>query len=262
MSEMKGYWLPHSSSIDFCEPNYLISPFIAEFHNSWSSGIIALMGIIGMLYGNPLKEWNVTIMFLILTVVGLGSIGLHSTLHWFPQSSDEIPMLWQTLAFLYVLIISAYPSYDTYLTGYLFIALGVLQTYLYYCYQNIYAVFLISIIAYAATVIIWTGYLYFKEFRDQPYCGSLWKTSVICFVFIGFILWIIDMNLCDQLHSIYKPLSGFTLHVFWHIFAGYGTYLIATYLIVVRALRLGQKVERKWILGVFPIFEIRKEKKK
>ena len=30
---MVGYWEPHSSSVEFCEPNYILTPYVAEPHN-------------------------------------------------------------------------------------------------------------------------------------------------------------------------------------------------------------------------------------
>ena len=90
-----GFWEPHSSSVDFCEPNYLLSEYIAEPHNVWSSLFITVIGMVGFFYGNPLNELSVSAMYIILAVIGLGSAGLHTTLHWFYQSSDEVPMLWQ-----------------------------------------------------------------------------------------------------------------------------------------------------------------------
>jgi dihydroceramidase len=67
-----GFWEPHSSSVDFCEPNYHLSKYIAEPHNALSSLFISLVGFIGMLYSNPLGEWPFAILFGHLFVIGLG----------------------------------------------------------------------------------------------------------------------------------------------------------------------------------------------
>jgi dihydroceramidase len=255
--EPQGYWLPHTSSIDFCEPNYIISPYVAEFHNSWSSALIAVMGIIGIVYGNPLKEWSVTIMFSILTVVGVGSIGLHSTLHWFPQSSDEIPMLWLILSCLYILVISQFPSLENNKNlGYLFLFVGTLQTYLYYCYQSIYGVFLGSIILYCTVLDSWIIYLNLTRYYHDNICFFLGKGALASFLLCGFSVWLVDMNYCDSLLPYYVRIWGLTFHVIWHIAAGYGAYLLGIYLIYVRLKQLKLKCRMKWILFVFPVFEL------
>jgi dihydroceramidase len=256
MKEQEGYWLPHTSSIDFCEPNYIISPYVAEFHNSWSSALIAVMGLIGIVYGNPLKEWSVTIMFLILTVVGVGSIGLHSTLHWFPQSSDEIPMLWLILSSLYILIISQYPSLENSNLCYLFLLVGAVQTYLYYCYRSIYGVFLVSIIVYCTVLDLWIFYLNLTRYYHDSICFSLGKGALASFLLCGFSVWLVDMNYCDPLLPYYLRVWGLSFHVMWHIFAGYGAYLLGIYLIYVRLKQLKLKNRMKWILYVFPTFEL------
>jgi dihydroceramidase len=89
-----GFWgPPHTSSIDFCEENYAVTPFVAEFHNTWSSIPIAFVGLFGYLYANPTKEVRFSVMYLVFFVIGLGSVMLHATLMKFPQSFDEIPMV-------------------------------------------------------------------------------------------------------------------------------------------------------------------------
>jgi dihydroceramidase len=72
-----GYWSPHTSSIDFCEPNYLITNYIAETHNVWSSLYLIFLAYIGFKYCNLTYEWRIWFMFLGLFVVGFGSASLH-----------------------------------------------------------------------------------------------------------------------------------------------------------------------------------------
>lgn len=93
----EGYWLPHTSSVDFCEPNYNLTYYIAEPHNVWSSFYLVVLGAIGIYIGNPLHERRVIAQYVALSVVGLGSMALHATLHAAWQSADEVPMLWQVL---------------------------------------------------------------------------------------------------------------------------------------------------------------------
>eukprot|EP00557_Chaetoceros_sp_GSL56_P004669 CAMPEP_0176506182 /NCGR_PEP_ID=MMETSP0200_2-20121128/16896_1 /TAXON_ID=947934 /ORGANISM="Chaetoceros sp., Strain GSL56" /LENGTH=104 /DNA_ID=CAMNT_0017905795 /DNA_START=573 /DNA_END=884 /DNA_ORIENTATION=+ len=97
------FWEPHSSSIDFCESNYLISNYIVEVHNSWSSIVgLSLFGILGLAINNHTRELRHTVAYSILVLIGLGSAGLHGTLHWFLQSSDELPMMYLLLSIIYL----------------------------------------------------------------------------------------------------------------------------------------------------------------
>jgi dihydroceramidase len=86
------YWEPHTSSIDFCEENYLHSNYIVEIHNVWSSLLgISLFGIIGLIYHPNLNhEKRNLLAYWILVLIGIGSAGLHGSLHWIFQSSDEV----------------------------------------------------------------------------------------------------------------------------------------------------------------------------
>eukprot|EP01045_Picozoa_sp_COSAG04_P043848 COSAG04_NODE_14581_length_562_cov_1.343413_1_plen_34_part_01 len=34
--------------MDWCEPNYAVSHFIAEFHNTWSNALFVLVGLHGL----------------------------------------------------------------------------------------------------------------------------------------------------------------------------------------------------------------------
>ena len=101
------FWEPHTSSIDFCETNYLHSPYIVEPHNVVSSlwGLSAI-GFIGIYFGNPTNELRFKIAYGILLLIGLGSAALHGTLHWIFQSSDELPMIYLVLSVVYSLFIS------------------------------------------------------------------------------------------------------------------------------------------------------------
>jgi dihydroceramidase len=250
-----GYWEPHSSSVDFCEPNYLFSHYVAEPHNVWSSLFITAIALVGLFNGNPSGEISVSMMYLVLAAVGIGSAGLHSTLHWIYQSSDEVPMLWQILTFLHMLWINnKEKDPNSWTPGIVFLALAIVQTVVYYKFQQIYAVFIVSIVVYSIIIILWMYFL----IQNTPDSAKkqlrlrIHHWAFLCYVVFGTGLWIIDMNLCPQLLPIYHMTTGFTLHVFWHIFAGLGTYLTAVNLTVMRLQDRGDDVDLKFI-GFLPI---------
>lgn len=265
-NETTGYWEPHTSSVDFCEPNYFLSQYVVEPHNTWSSLFITYIACIGLLWGNPTKEWGISAMFAVLAIIGIGSAGLHSTLHWVLQSSDEVPMLWQILSFLHVLTQLNYsgkltPSGEMQVSlG--FIVLAIVQTIVYYCFQQIYAVFIISIVVYSTIIVVWATKMLWVEMTadQQTIVWLLWRLSFFCYVVLGAGLWILDMNLCHLLLPFYEASSGITLHVLWHIFAGMGTYLLATLLVVARLHRAGKRAELHWPLPFLPVCQEAKVK--
>ena len=256
-----GYWEPHSSSVDFCEPNYYLSPYIAEFHNSWSSLVIALLGIFGIFFGNATGELRFTVMHLTLCIIGIGSFFLHSTLHWIPQSSDEVPMLYQNLAFLYGLIEMKSPfgqSKYPWLASTLFI-LAIIQTFIYYTFQSFYIAFLIAFIGSISIVILWTAYYAYEPSATSSQLKErwiVWFLIVFSFVGVGSTLWIIEMTYCQHLLPYFKSTGfGATFHVIWHLSAGFSGYLGPVYLGLIRLQALNVKSRRLyWVAGCIPIW--------
>lgn len=201
-------------------------------------------------------------MFLVLASVGLGSVGLHASLHWLYQSSDEVPMLWQILTFLHMLWINNNVKREhqqSSTPGLVFLLLAVVQTVLYYSFQQIYAVFIGSVILYTVVIVLWFHALITrmpdgpaKDLRRQIH---YW--SISSYIILAFSLWVIDMTFCSELTPLYISLSGFTLHVFWHVFAGWGTFLVITNLIVMRMQDIHQKdVALQWLLGFVPVVRV------
>jgi hypothetical protein len=140
-----GYWEPHSSSIDFCETNYLHSQYISEIHNTWSSILgLSLFGLLGLIVNNHTHETRYTLAYSVLVFIGVGSAGLHSTLHWILQSADELPMMYLMSSLLY--LAAEYdspigkPNYPRLPRGLLLFA--VANTVIYFCFQRFYLVFI------------------------------------------------------------------------------------------------------------------------
>jgi dihydroceramidase len=254
-----GFWLPHSSSVDFCEPDYLLTEYIAEPHNAWSSLLIAAMGVLGIIYSNPLKEKMFTLLYIVIIAVGLGSVGLHTTLHWFPQSLDEVPMLWFNMVAFYILLhLKSKPSKKFDLLIPVIGAIAALETYIYYAMRSLYPFFLGIYILTTTIVIIWT-FLLLLDKREGKMIRHLFITGFGSFVIIGFTCWIIDMQLCSQLLPIYKQTSGLTLHVLWHIFAGYGGYMHTQTIIAGRARELEIPLRYYWLCGFLPLISVDKK---
>lgn len=263
-----GFWEPHSSSVDFCETNYLLSNHVAEFHNTWSSLLITAIACLGFFNSNPLQETRFSMMFAILGLVGIGSTFLHGTLHWLPQSSDEVPMLWQSLSFTYALLVMKDPpgSSRPKWIGLGFIFLAVLQTFLYYRYQQTYTIFIASFLAYCVINSLWTA---FHAFAPDPSVSgtqrvSLWCTSFFSLAILGGGAWILDYHGCHFLRPYYDSLpfflKGITFHVLWHIASSLGVYMATVFLIVVRMETLNIQPEIKWFAKAIPICHCRKKK--
>lgn len=210
-----------------------------------------------MLYGNPRNELCVWTMYGILAVIGLGSAGLHSTLHWLPQSSDEIPMLWLALADVYMLWINRYgrKKEDKVVArvGYAFLGLAIVQTVVYYSFQHFYIVFLASITLYIVTIAVW---LRATLNASNPEWSKmrlfLTQRSDMFLLVLAIPIWLFDMTMCSYLVPFYTKIFGITLHVVWHILAGLGAYYTSTNLVLIHCQESKIPVKIGWI-GLLPV---------
>ena len=74
-----GYWGKPSSTVDWCEPNYSVSHYIAEFFNTFSSLAMVFVGLVGIVLHWDFEtryKWA----FGSVAVVGIGSAAFHGTL--------------------------------------------------------------------------------------------------------------------------------------------------------------------------------------
>ena len=95
-----GYWGAKTANTNWCEPDYVVSHYVAEFWNTMSSFLIFFYGI----YGIVVHHWVEQRFFTALScfiVVGLGSAAFHATLWRSMQLLDELPMMWSNSAFIY-----------------------------------------------------------------------------------------------------------------------------------------------------------------
>eukprot|EP01041_Mallomonas_annulata_P014318 gene14318-30487_t len=263
MNITDGFWLPHTSSVDFCEPNYHLSHYIAEPHNVWSSFALTYFAIIGYLFSNPTQEYRFSIMYVILGIVGLGSVGLHSTLHWILQSSDEVPMLWLTSVYLYGLYEMKSPHGSPRWPHLPFIAILMItiQTFIYYRMQEYYISFLIIFILSVIVLVLWSAEICFNsklKFHSNIH-KKIWISSLLAFVIVGAGVWVIDMNLCAYILPYYLalPTGGMTLHLLWHLSSGIGAYHHIAFQIVMRMDALGHKSKISWtFFNLLPLISI------
>ena len=226
-----------------------------------TSLIFTYFGFLGLIHCNPTNEWRFTLMTTVAIVIGIGSTALHSTLHWFFQSMDEIPMLWFNSICCYCIYNNdtkrdtKKEMVDT--SAHIFALVTIAETVIYYTFQSLYFVFIITYTVSTSVIVIWCYKYVFG--RERHGCNNvealqlLSKLVFVSFFVIGFVCWMVDMNLCSHLLPLYSQVSGMTLHVIWHLGAGYGGYLATLILVICRANALEVPVDIKWMCKAIPI---------
>ena len=155
------------SNVDWCEANYAISPYVAEFWNAMSSVPMTGVAFYGFYMGRRHlryePRWGMA--WFMLGIVGLGSALFHATLKHAFQACDELPMLYCNLVFIYLMLeeksagrsppwrvkaANLKPPRKRWLAP-LLIESGVVQTACYFLYPHVYELFLV----YYVPVVAW-----------------------------------------------------------------------------------------------------------
>src|SRR5215218_2837411 len=103
MAHLPGHWGAVTSSVDWCERNYALTPYVAELFNTLSSLAMVVAGVAGAWLHRRVLERRFLLAFALLVLVGLGSVAFHATLRFELQMLDELPMLYLVILMVYVL---------------------------------------------------------------------------------------------------------------------------------------------------------------
>lgn len=220
-----GYYETVTSTIDWCEPNYTHSYYIAEFYNSLSNIVFILSGIAGVVLSRKLGyEAVFWVQYMCNIVIGIGSFAFHATLQYNGQQMDELSMVF-TIIF-YIMLIQKSRLLSIALTVY-----SCVFSVLYYNYPWP-TLFQIHFILWYITALV-LHYLRLKDGLDYIVYGYV--SSVV----IGFFFWNLDFHFCEELHW----LKG---HAIWHILMGINSWYGPTFSVYVRAQDLNPRIRWKW----------------
>ncbi|XP_072035000.1 alkaline ceramidase 3-like [Amphiura filiformis] len=245
----QSFWGDRTASIDWCEENYVMSKYIAEFWNTLSNLAIIIPACVGL--RQALKddtEKRFVCGYLMLLVVGCGSWLFHMTLLYTMQMCDEVPMLWGVAVFTYCLWESRAPleSFNKRLAAsQLLVTCAVTGVCATTRDPRIFP------LCFGAFVLVLTIQCIIAV-RNQKCDPRLMKMALIIY-FIGSVMWIIDRNQCQLLshvRNVFPPAIQplLQLHGWWHVFAGSAssTIILFIYDIRCRELKYPYKIGWKW----------------
>ncbi|KAH9819674.1 ceramidase [Melampsora americana] len=239
--DVVGYWGPATSSIDWCEANYAISRYVAEFTNTFSNLVFVGLAMYGI---KKCREQHLPLPLALcqigIALVGFGSFAFHATLNWNWQLGDELPMIYSACFITYVAFDTAPASsprswfvkaLPTILSLY-----AIIVTVVYVQWPN--PVF--HQVAYAFIQILSTVRVYHTVRNapdstpaEQQNRADALKLEVMgSAIFLsGFLIWNIDNIFCDQISQLKEAIGvpfSFLLegHAWWHLATGSGAYLI------------------------------------
>ncbi|ORZ12077.1 ceramidase [Lobosporangium transversale] len=227
-----GYWSPNTASVDWCENNYVVSYYIAEFWNTISSLFIILLGELG-LYLCPTKEKRFKVTFRTITVVGIGSTLFHGTLRHKMQLLDELPMIYAATALAFICIENKHGAQGRWLpislatwlfltTIFVSITGGKIQ---FYTFQGSFGILQLIIIYYVT--VLHRQQKTIISIRGGQNDSSWLITRAIGVYFFAVTIWLIDLHLCEFVNGV-GPQSVLKwnpqLHAWWHVFSISGVY--------------------------------------
>eukprot|EP00759_Apiculatamorpha_spiralis_P038720 PhF_6_TR37807/c0_g1_i1/m.56289/K04711/ACER3, YDC1; dihydroceramidase len=226
-----GAW-PITSNMDWCEENYVVVSFIAEFFNTLSSIPVALFALHGCLhvYRNSLGPMPLA-LHLIMFVVGVGSVLFHGTLTWQGQTADEIPMLLAITLYLYAILSIRGPLSVVVTLG--FFSFMLFAVCLYFMADFLYFISCYVIVLIVQVVVS------VRHIQD-PRCGRgvrrLFITGATTYIGGSLCLWLPETILCgNRLHTQHSTVfQKLYLHAWFHLTSALGAYLWGVFICYAR----------------------------
>ena len=247
----------HSSPLDWCEQNYIYSPYIVEFWNSLSSMLLALGGLVGYLvYRNDAYlnkfEPQIYLIWAMMFVVGVGSVYFHGTLSIAGQISDEVPIV---ILVVLALMMSRprkewnSKSRDIALSGHTLVRFtSVITT---FCLFFPRASHIFTLFGFPSSLYFFiTDYSKTANAKHRQLFWTLMGTFTIAFT-----AWILDRIACESLTDFgNRHLGGYPqLHAIWHLFMTLTFWLVIALGIMLRAEADQVKATLLHQYGFFPI---------
>ncbi|TPX32844.1 hypothetical protein SmJEL517_g04120 [Synchytrium microbalum] len=216
VSPIIGYHGVVTSTVDWCEENYIVSFYVAEYWNAISNMVFFVFVAIGLYSCRACKsEWRFVTAYLSLGIVGAGSTLFHGTLLYEFQLADELPMVYGMAAFVYCTLQMWPPERHSAILAISITLFCAVITVWYLTTRNflVFAVaFFAELMIAAIAPIFYIRRLANTHLKEATRLGWLFATSIGAFAF-AFALWIVDNTQCSVLRD-WRAEVGYPLRVF------------------------------------------------
>ncbi|KAH7095911.1 ceramidase [Paraphoma chrysanthemicola] len=231
----EGVYGLKTSNHNFCEEDFIITPYIGEFINTLTNINYVIYGLHGLRRVRPQKSGGLfsTLAFPYwgLIFVGLLSAWFHATLKYHSQMGDDLSMFLAVGAILHQLL--CFEATPTQRRKYTAAILGtVAPVAVYHVWADEIYVHEITFAVMIVLVSRRTRALIKKQVVGEERRGRLHRMAgrgLACGLF-GYFLWNIDFHLCGYV-TAFKRYIGlpwgfiFELHGWWHILTGICSYV-------------------------------------
>jgi hypothetical protein len=249
--------LSQSSPVDWCEANYVHSQHIAEFWNTVSSLALSFFGVWGLfVYRHDAQlhklEPNLYLVWILIILVGLGSVWFHGSLSVAGQISDEVPIV--TLILVIIMVSSGTQKHREWVLD----AHVLLRSFVWFF---VFCLFFPVLSHLIVIPIIPLGvFKYVKDYRNaspHPSFRTVFWTSIGTYS-TATGSWILDRVACEQVTQLSTKLLGFPLqlHAVWHVCIGLTFWIVIGLFLMMRAKRERPEVQIDLKKGSFFLVEI------
>ncbi|KAF4307466.1 alkaline phytoceramidase [Botryosphaeria dothidea] len=228
-------WFEPTARSNFCEEDYVVIPYIAEFVNTITniSYVIYAYKGIRRLRGKP-DAVLLSLPYVGLAAVGVLSAAFHATITYSGQMADDLSMIIATGFVLHRAYSAGRSAAWTRNFGVALIVSFVVFA-AYHCWTDELLVHFLTFLF--TTLAIWrkTRILVRERKERRGDAARLWRLRILVRVgalsaIVGYALWNVDMHLCGYLIGIRRVVGqpwGYLLelHAWWHVLTAIGAYV-------------------------------------
>ncbi|CAP60242.1 uncharacterized protein PODANS_1_5540 [Podospora anserina S mat+] len=222
---LEGVWSPPTMRISFCEEDYAVSRYFAEFISTLTNLAYVYYALVYM-YGPGSKGLfspRYDFMSISLLVLGIGSFAFHATLRQSMQFADELAMLGLVWSLLQGVLATG-TKRDRILNWSMAVGFPLFSA---FYISNGKIIYHASAFGLALVLITIRGHYLFL-WRNPPFPEAKrvsWKKRgrrTLWLLLIGYALWNIDLEFCTELRSLRVKMGlpwawVLELHGWWHV---------------------------------------------